>query len=124
MEFDQEIVDACLDAGRDLGIRVTAAYLIRLEDGQDLLCEAYFPDFGGTPGTAVGNCDAAQFWHRRLPDGSGYSHLNSAFAPHFMELYMEPLDDWGWSGEAGEEPHWYTGERGDGGSASSVRCIA
>src|ERR687896_631451 len=77
--LDRQIVDAWLEAAADLGIRVIAPFLFSTENGEAVLCEAHLPDFGGSNGILVGNCDSNQLVGLRLPDGYGYSHLGDSY---------------------------------------------
>jgi hypothetical protein len=53
--FDIAISQAWQDAGRDLGIRVTAPFILTIE-GRDVAIEALVSDFGGPMGAiAVGS---------------------------------------------------------------------
>ena len=95
-------------AASDLGIRVTAPYVVRDDRGGVSEFAAYLPDFGSSRGTLV--------WYMPDPvprsglgNGAVYfvSVLNPAlYADYDRARFIAVLTGWGWSGR-GSTPEWY-----------------
>lgn len=106
--FDRQISSAWQDAGRDLGIRVTAPFVLEIE-GNDVFFEALISDFGGPMGTVAVASDTVLFRPvlRRL--GYYVSKLFPTYRTYSRDHFIATLDDWRWFGASGEVPPWYTG---------------
>jgi|SRR5579864_6194548 len=111
MEFDIEICHAWAQAAADLGIRVTTPFTLIDNTGKPTLFEAHIPDFGGPKGAVVGNKESDDE-HSELRKRHGYfsSNLYESYRRYDRELFIDTLNDWGWFGEKGKEPSWYTGK--------------
>jgi len=109
MQFDIEICHAWTEAAADLGIRVVAPFAAAAEDGQAVIYEAHILDFGGPKGMLVGNQES-EFGGLRKALGYGYSILYPHYRKYDRQLFIDTLNDWGWCGEKGAEPSWYTGK--------------
>ncbi len=115
VEIDQEIVDAWNKAAVDLGIRVTAPFMLIDENGRQETYEALIHDFGGPRGTLTGKIDRFGPYHgdhteSRSKAGYFASNLANGYRKYDRELFAATLDDWQWFGEEGQQPSWYTGK--------------
>jgi hypothetical protein len=111
-EVDQAIINAWLEAARDLGIRVTAPFSIVSENGETETYEALIHDFGGPKGTLTGRivgyqCDPTE---PRAKSGYYASNLSNSYRCYDRNRFVATLDDWQWFGETGKHPSWYTGK--------------
>lgn len=106
--FDHEISDAWKAAGRDLGIRVTAPFVLKI-DGNEIVFEALISDFGGPSGAVAVASGTVRF--RPILKEKGYfvSHLFPTYRAYARGHFIATLDDWRWFG-AGDAPTWYTGK--------------
>jgi hypothetical protein len=107
--MDEQISNAWQQAAHDLKIRVVAPFELVEESGKVECFEAHIVDFGGPNVTVVGNKDSG--WHdirERL--GYYYSNLFPSYRTYDRQHFIDTLDDWGWFGEKGNEPPWYTGK--------------
>ena len=107
--MDLEISDSWRQAATDLKIRVVAPSRFVSESGESVWFEAHVLDFGGPKGTVVSNQDG------RLDDlrerlGYYVSNLFPTYRIYARQHFIDTLDDWGWFGEPGKEPLWYTGK--------------
>ncbi len=109
MAVDALISDAWAEAARDLGIRVTAPFRLALENGEELWFEAHVADFGGPNGTVVGNKGNVLADVRKVK-GFYASNVWPSYQAYSRELFVATLNDWGWFGEKGKQPSWYSGE--------------
>jgi hypothetical protein len=107
--LDAEISQAWQDAGRDLGIRVTAPFVLKFED-QNVAIEALVSDFGGPMGTIAVASETSRFSANLKRMGYFVSHLFPSYRVYSREHFIATLDDWRWFGPSGEEPSWYTGK--------------
>lgn len=109
--MDEQISDAWLQAAADLGIRVVAPFKLVSESGELERFEAHVLDFGGPKGTVAGNQDSV-YRHNELRERLGYhpSNLHPPYRIYARQLFIDTLNDWGWFGEPGKEPSWYTGK--------------
>ena len=105
---DRQIVEAWVEAGSELGIRVVAPFKLLSEDGSDRWFEAYVRDFGGPNGTIAGNSND-KLGDIRQQRGYYVSNLSSSYRKFDRQHFIDTLNDWGWFGERGKEPPWYTG---------------
>jgi hypothetical protein len=107
--MDLEISKAWVAAAADLGIRVVAPFALSTESGELLWFEAHIANFGGPNGTVVGNQDTGSC-NTRQRLGYYPSNLYPRYQTYDRQLFIDTLNDWGWFGEKGKEPSWYTGE--------------
>ena len=111
MPVDAQIVEveAWLEAGRELGIRVVAPFKLQTSDGTERWFEALIPDFGGPNGTVAGNCND-ELYDIRKQNGYYASNLYSSYRKFDRQHFIDTLNDWGWYGGRRQEPPWYTGK--------------
>ncbi len=107
--MDQKISKAWQQAAVDLGIRVVAPFELASEDGSTRWLEAHILDFGGPMGTIVAS-KSTRLSDLKLHFGYYPSILYPNYQTYARKLFIETLDDWGWYGEFGKEPAWYTGQ--------------
>jgi hypothetical protein len=110
VQTDPQIVDAWLQAATELGIKVIAPFKISTNDAGDWWFEAYIADFGGPNGTVVGNREN-QLNEIRKQHGYYASNLFPSYRIFDRQHFIDTLNDWGWFGEKGKAPIWYTGKR-------------
>jgi hypothetical protein len=104
--MDAQIPEAWRQASADLGIRVASPFALMTESGETVF-EAHILDFGGPKGTVVATQDSGSDDTRnRL----GYypSNLFPTYRVYVRQYFIDTLNDWGWFGEKGKEPPWYT----------------
>ena len=107
MRFDIEISNAWTEAAADLGIRVVAPFSL-VADDQSVMFEAHILDFGGPKGAVVGNHES----DFGVAKAFGYwsSNLYPSYRKYNRQLFIDTLNDWGWFGDGGAKPIWYTGK--------------
>lgn len=102
------LAEACLAAGRDLGITIVVPFSIEDNSGEVVGYAAFLPDFGGPRGTLV--YDYREPQHRSAAASrAGYfcSGLNpDVYCPYNRDVYVEALADWGWFGPESARPTW------------------
>jgi hypothetical protein len=106
--MDEQISDAWRQAVADLGIRVVSPFKLVSEGGEVELFEAHVLDFGGPSGTVVGSQDSGADIRKRL--GYYASNLFPTYRTYARQHFIDTLNDWGWFGEPGKQPPWYTGK--------------
>jgi len=104
--FDHDVSAAWQLAGAELGIRVVAPFPLITSGGDDLLYEAYLPDFGGQLGTIIGIARRNDGDHRQRR-GYWASDLSDQYRRYDENLFKETLNDWGWFGSQSQMPTWY-----------------
>ena len=107
--FDKAISQAWQEAGQDLGIRVTAPFVLKIE-GTDVAFEALIRDFGGPIGTVAVVSETVRFRPVLMELGYFVSHLFPTYRSYSREHFVATLDDWRWFGPSEEAPPWYTGK--------------
>ncbi len=107
--MDQDISNTWRQAAADLGIRIEAPVALTNESGETVWFEAHILDFGGPMGTIVADKDGESGGVRRR---LGYfsSNLFPTYTTYARQHIIDTLNDWGWFGEKGQEPAWYTGK--------------
>ena len=107
--MDQQISDAWKKAAVDLGITVVAPVSLIADNRQTEWFEAHIVDFGGPKGTVVGNQDSALNDTRK---NLGYyaSNLFPSYRVYVRQNFIDTLNDWGWFGDEGQAPDWYSGD--------------
>ena len=106
---DERLIQAWLEAGSDLGIRVIAPYALRSKSGEDVRCEAFLPDFGSPAGAAVLGHKTERQARSALKTAEGlwYSvHGKLDRLNYDRSRFIEVLEDFGWFGPAEEKPSW------------------
>jgi hypothetical protein len=106
---EQQFIDAWRQAGDDLAIEVVAPFVLSVED-ENLRFVAHLPTFGHRNGMLVLRRGATVDGKKLTDLGYGYSLLGSSYSAYNRSLFVETLNDWGWQGESGAAPNWYTGE--------------
>ena len=92
-----------VEAGADLGLRVTAPFVLTTEAGQSLPYDAVVHDFGSNRGMLLMEQWDVTKATAAAENGYGYSCMD-AFQ-YERGSAIEVLRDWGWSG-AGARPAW------------------
>jgi len=86
-------------------------------DVDGIECVALVEDFGSSHGTIVLGRHIAPGLARSTAKAQGrYVSLidEVSYSSYDRKLFIETLNDWGWYGEPGEAPSWYTGEAWSG----------
>jgi hypothetical protein len=107
--MDVQISNAWRQAASDLGIKVVAPFGLATESGETEWFEAHILDFGGPKGTVIANQDGG-FDDTRKQLGYYTSNLFPSYQTYMRQYFIDTLNDWGWFGEAGKAPPWYTGK--------------
>jgi hypothetical protein len=107
--FDRQICDAWRVAGRDLGIRIAAPFVLTIE-GNEIAFEAFVRDFGGPMGAVAVASETARFRPMLTQVGYFVSQLFPSYRVYTREHFIATLDDWRWFGSSDEMPSWYTGK--------------
>ena len=108
--LNRKLVQAWQEAGRDLGIRVTAPAELSGPSGNSFVCEAFVPDFGSASGTIVVSRKTERRVRQELRGLEGVAvtispeRQQTAYVRNHM---IDELVDWGWFGAPGDGPDWY-----------------
>ncbi len=92
-----------LEAGRDLGFRVTAPFVLQIGE-QSLLFDALVHDFGADHGMLLMETWGAAKAEAAFAQGYGYSCINSG--TYERKSTIEVLRDWTWSRDEDSKPAW------------------
>jgi hypothetical protein len=105
-----KIADAWLAAADDLGIIVTAPFILETGDEQYSFI-ALIQNFGRAKGTLIGIPDDLETL-RIIADEQGYfySRLYESYETYQRQLFIDTLNDWRWFGDESNKPAWYTGK--------------
>jgi hypothetical protein len=88
---------------------VVAPFGLQTESGETEWFEAHILDFGGPKEAVVANEDSGlDDIRKRL--GYYASNLFPTYRTYVRQYFIDTLNDWGWFGEPGKEPPWYTGK--------------
>jgi len=104
------IIGACIltawtAAAQDLAIEVVSPFALL---GVDYA--AWLPDFGGGKGTLIDWTGSGNDSALAASEGYFVSALNPAsYASYDRDMFTATLDDWGWHGDPGRRPDWFTG---------------
>jgi hypothetical protein len=107
--LDIAISHAWQEAGRDLGIGVTAPFALRIGD-REVAFEALIRDFGSPMGTIAVASETSSFGPSLQRLGYFVSQLFPSYRAYSREHFIATLDDWRWFGPSGEQPSWYSGK--------------
>jgi hypothetical protein len=120
------IVVACRQAAVDLGIRVTAPFVLTAPEGRSYSYAARFPDFGGLDARDVADSPEGLLLFDSDPlrpeigpqeelckigDDAGYCTLGVSgreFVPYRRATYASCLRHFNWLGAPGARPAWYS----------------
>jgi hypothetical protein len=115
------LIGAWRQAAADLGIRVTAPFILETSDGRTYRMAAHVPDFGDRKNAPAGLLVFDDRWyidsHEKMDAvfeaarslgyaASGCSHV--AYTPYRRAKYSTFLRHNAWIGAAGMEPAWYS----------------
>jgi hypothetical protein len=109
--LEQRLVEQWQQAALELGIHVTAPVELRNGFGQPFTCEALVHDFGSPTGAVVVSPKTERRVRadlRSLADKVWVSGSARRLTGYNRRHLIEELLDWGWFGEAGGEPSWYS----------------
>ena len=108
----QKIADAWLRASPDLGIEIISPFLLSAPDGQLVEYVALVPQFGSRRGMLLIFEDQGGLCARiAVASGYGYSCLNLfTYGLYDRDVFIDALNDWGWTDAQNPSPSWYTGE--------------
>ena len=123
-EERKKVCDAWRVAASALSIRVEVPHLLKTLDGEEVLCVAHLPDFGGPSGMVIGlttyNNDKAVISAAKSR-GLYWSFINpkvyerydeEVFMPYVINRWSacarprEALADWGFFGKEDHRPGW------------------
>jgi hypothetical protein len=109
--LEQRLVEQWQRAAVDLGIDVTAPIELRDASGQPFACEALVHDFGSPTGAVVVSPKTERRVRaniRSVGDKLWVSGSGRRLTGYNRKHFIEELLDWGWFGQAGGEPGWYS----------------
>jgi hypothetical protein len=109
-EERKKVCDAWRVAASALSIRVEVPHLLKTLDGEEVLCVAHLPDFGGPSGMVIGlttyNNDKAVISAAKSR-GLYWSFINpKVYERYDEEVFKEALADWGFFGKEDHRPGW------------------
>ena len=107
--LNSELMNAWREASRDLGIKVEMPYALQLKSGAKIEADVLVKDFGHVNGMLVSSCDIfSALTDEIVSAGYGYSVFSTAvYQTYDRDLFIEALNDWGWSRLADQRPSWY-----------------
>lgn len=109
--LEERLVEQWQRAALELSIQVTAPIVLQDATGQPFTCEAFVHDFGSPTGAVVVSPKTERRVRanlRSLGDKLWVSGSGRRLARYNRRDFVEELLDWGWFGEAGREPSWYS----------------
>ena len=107
--LNRRMVEAWQLAAQDLGIRVTAPVELLNADGKPFQCEAFVEDFGSPKGAVIVSSKTERRIRQSLRSlGDEVWVSRDAGGSYRRKGYVDMLLDWGWFGEQGAEPGWYS----------------
>jgi hypothetical protein len=92
-----------IEAGVDLGFKVTAPFTLRTSAGQSFVYDAFVHEFGSNQGMLLMEQWSTEKGKAAGDHGYGYSCMDAG--PYERESTIEVLRDWGWS-SSGKAPAW------------------
>jgi hypothetical protein len=98
-------------AASDLGIQVTAPFLVHTESGESVVVAALVHHFGTAAGTLAGtqHDDFHQLSELAEQTGRYASFLAlESYLTYDRQLFIDTLNEWGWYGQEAP-PSWYSG---------------
>ena len=109
------VVRSWREAADDLGIEVIAPASVTL-GSKSFDALALLPEFGALNGMVLfGRFSATEGLVD--PDGRlfreyhyGFSYLAASYETYRRDLFIDTLNDWGWTSNARPAPDWYTGQ--------------
>jgi hypothetical protein len=107
-----EVMEAWCKASHDLGIEVEIPHTLQLKSGATIEADVLVKNFGHVNGMLVSSRDIF-FAHSDeiVTAGYGYSEVISPGCQTYdRNLFIDTLNNWGWSGSAGQCPDWYIGD--------------
>jgi len=111
-EQRESVYDAWRVAADALSIRIQVPYLLKTPDGEEVLCAAYLPDFGGPRGMVFGLWDHLAHLGDKVgtaakSQGLYFSRINPEVYDYYdEEVFVEALTDWGFFGSEDDRPKW------------------
>ena len=110
------MIDAWIEAGKDLDIVVIAPFELSSPNHDRCVFVAHLPDFGGPNGALLTILDAqiSQTDNRAvaLAAKQGYwtSSLGEGYSNYERQLFIDTLNDFGYFGPPERRPTWFTGK--------------
>ncbi len=100
-----------MKAGNDLGICVISPYVLHGDGPVGAEFIALIPQFGRAKGMLLLASEDGALKKLAVDNGFGYSCLNAdCYGDYFRDLFVDTLNDWGWTPGQETAPIWYTGE--------------
>lgn len=108
--LEARLVEQWQHAARDLGIRVTAPIELQDASGQPFTCEALVHDFGSATGGVVVSAKTERRFRAQLRSVRDklWVSRSGPLIGYNRKYFIDELVDWGWFGERGGEPRWYS----------------
>jgi hypothetical protein len=111
MDDKTQLSRVWLIAANDLGIQVTAPFLVHTESGEAVVVAALVHHFGAAAGTLAGTQqgDFKQLSELAEQTGRYASFLYpESYRTYDRQLFIDTLNEWGWYGQEAP-PSWYSG---------------
>jgi len=101
------LIQAWQEAAQDLGIEIVLPFVLTLTNGETVHADILVKDFGPT----LVFTDKAVEILNRLGDqlgvaGYGYSAFCGDELVYDRDLFIDTLNDWGWTGPEDRRPTW------------------
>jgi hypothetical protein len=105
---EQMILDACLAASVELGVRIVAPFHLADVDGSAVEFIAHFPEFGSPKGMVV--CHFRD-WPAKQVVATRHGLYCSGLHPDSYSRYdratfVDGFEEWAWQGSAANRPGW------------------
>jgi hypothetical protein len=101
------LIQAWPEAAQDLGIEIIVPFVLTLKNGETVRADLLVKDFGPT----LVITDEAEETLNSLGDelgveGYGYSAFCGEELVYDRDLFIDTLNDWGWTGPGNRRPNW------------------
>jgi hypothetical protein len=110
--LSKKAIKSWIRGGRELGFRVTAPYVLRVND-KSVTCVGFVPDFGGPNGMVIGGMAPPQFQtDSQLVECAKTANMYWSFVnlqdydQYQPDVLKEALADWGFWGPKELRPPW------------------
>jgi hypothetical protein len=108
----QQIADAWHQASRELGIEFVSPFFLESAEGRSFQYLGLLPQFGSPKGMLLLEDVDWERTRTAQVNGYGYSCLMlHSYGKYDRDLFIDTLNDWGWSESQGPPPTWYNGPK-------------
>ena len=110
-QVEATVIDAWQRAASDLGIQVSAPYVVTTPDGVPVEAIGLVHQFGGAIATLLSVLGEPSS-RMTMPEMDGYyrSELEpNSYSEYRRQHFVDALNDWGYVGSERDRPAWYSG---------------